>query len=59
MPLVELGLAALYIWTIVESVRYEVYFSLPFLLLFLVGFLYVGLMSMLQSFVQLRRRITA
>ncbi|MBS2027338.1 MAG: glycosyltransferase family 2 protein [Deltaproteobacteria bacterium] len=49
LPWVELGFGAyltLAVWFALDN---EIWFSLPFLVLFQVGFLYVGLMSLLQG----------
>jgi hypothetical protein len=49
LPWVELGFGAyltLAVWFALEN---EIWFSLPFLVLFQVGFVYVGLMSLLQG----------
>ncbi|MFN3199828.1 MAG: cellulose synthase family protein [Bradymonadia bacterium] len=59
MPFIELGLGLLYTWTLAVCVHHEVYFSIPFLMLFQVGFMYVGLMSLLQSFLVARRAASA
>jgi cellulose synthase/poly-beta-1,6-N-acetylglucosamine synthase-like glycosyltransferase len=48
-PYVELGLAAYFAFTTVYSVRAENYLTLPFLLLFLVGYSYMGMMSLFQT----------
>jgi cellulose synthase/poly-beta-1,6-N-acetylglucosamine synthase-like glycosyltransferase len=44
-PVVELAIAAYLGYGVVYLIQREVYYSLPFLLLFQSGFLYVGLMS--------------
>jgi cellulose synthase/poly-beta-1,6-N-acetylglucosamine synthase-like glycosyltransferase len=49
LPLIELAFAGyltLAVWFALDN---EIWFSLPFLVLFQVGFLYVGLMSLLQG----------
>jgi len=48
-PLVELALAAYMTYGVVYLVQREVYYSLPFLVLFQVGFLYVGLASVYEG----------
>jgi cellulose synthase/poly-beta-1,6-N-acetylglucosamine synthase-like glycosyltransferase len=48
-PLVELGLAAYMTYGIAFVIEKGVYYSLPFLLLFQLGFGYVGAMSMLEG----------
>jgi cellulose synthase/poly-beta-1,6-N-acetylglucosamine synthase-like glycosyltransferase len=48
-PLIELGLSAYLAYGVVFAVERGVIYSLPFLLLFQVGFGYVGLMSVFQG----------
>lgn len=48
-PLVELGLAAYMTYGIVFVVERGVYYSLPFLMLFQLGFGYVGAMSVIEG----------
>ena len=48
-PYVELGLAAYFAFTTVYSVRAGNYLTLPFLLLFLIGYSYMGMMSLFQT----------
>jgi cellulose synthase/poly-beta-1,6-N-acetylglucosamine synthase-like glycosyltransferase len=48
-PIVELALAAYMTYGVVYLVEREVYYSLPFLLLFQVGFGYVGLASIYEG----------
>jgi hypothetical protein len=48
-PLVELALAAYMTYGVVYLIQREVYYSLPFLVLFQVGFLYVGLASVYEG----------
>jgi cellulose synthase/poly-beta-1,6-N-acetylglucosamine synthase-like glycosyltransferase len=48
-PLVELGLAAYFTFAVLWVLDHEVYSSLPFLLLFQLGFGYVGLTSVLDG----------
>jgi cellulose synthase/poly-beta-1,6-N-acetylglucosamine synthase-like glycosyltransferase len=48
-PYVELVLAAYFAFTTVYSVRAENYLTLPFLLLFLIGYSYMGMMSLFQT----------
>ena len=49
LPLVELALAAYFSLAILYAVRMNLWASLPFLLLFLFGYGYIGTMSLLQS----------
>jgi cellulose synthase/poly-beta-1,6-N-acetylglucosamine synthase-like glycosyltransferase len=48
-PIVELALAAYMTYGVVYLIEREVYYSLPFLLLFQAGFLYVGLSSVYEG----------
>ncbi|HEX9243847.1 MAG TPA: cellulose synthase family protein [Anaeromyxobacter sp.] len=48
-PIVELGLAAYLGYGVLYLIEREVYYSLPFLLLFQSGFLYVGLASAYEA----------
>jgi cellulose synthase/poly-beta-1,6-N-acetylglucosamine synthase-like glycosyltransferase len=48
-PIVELALAAYMTYGVVYLVEREVYYSLPFLVLFQAGFAYVGLMSVYEG----------
>jgi hypothetical protein len=49
VPIVELSLAAYFLFTTVYSVTVENYLTTPFLLLFLVGYSYIGMMSLFQT----------
>ncbi len=49
IPVVELGLAAYFLFTVAYSFVIENYLTTPFLLLFLAGYGYVGTMSLLQA----------
>ncbi len=48
-PLVELALAAYMTYGVIYLVRREVYYSIPFLVLFQVGYAYVGLSSIYEG----------
>ena len=48
-PYVELGLAAYFVFATAYSYRVENYLTVPFLLLFLVGYSYMGMMSLFQT----------
>ncbi|MEZ4436809.1 MAG: glycosyltransferase [bacterium] len=48
LPVVELLLAGLYTWSIVECARRGLWAAVPFIMLFQLGFLYTGLMSLFQ-----------
>ncbi len=49
IPLVELTLAAYFLGTIVYSFQIQNYLTTPFLALFLIGYAYMGSMSLLQT----------
>jgi cellulose synthase/poly-beta-1,6-N-acetylglucosamine synthase-like glycosyltransferase len=49
-PLVEVGLGLYFTFTVFYALSNGIYGSLPFLLLFQTGFLYTGLLSLLQQF---------
>ena len=48
-PLVEIGLGLYFSMTVFYALAYGIYGSLPFLVLFQVGFLYMGLTSVVQQ----------
>ena len=49
VPWIELGLGAYFAWTIWYAVSTENFFTVPFLLLFVFGYWYTGLLSLLQG----------
>jgi len=49
-PLIELGLGLYFTATVFYALTNQIYGTLPFLMLFQVGFLYTGLLSILQQF---------
>jgi cellulose synthase/poly-beta-1,6-N-acetylglucosamine synthase-like glycosyltransferase len=49
-PFIELGLGLYFTATVVYALSHGIYGTLPFLVLFQFGFLYMGLMSILQQF---------
>ena len=49
-PLIEVGLGLYFTGTVFYALSYQIYGSLPFLMLFQVGFLYTGLLSIVQQF---------
>jgi hypothetical protein len=49
-PLIELGLGFYFTATVFYALANGIYGTLPFLVLFQVGFLYVGLLSIVQQF---------
>jgi hypothetical protein len=58
MPYIEIGLGLYFAATVVYSIQNQNYFTVPFLLLFVWGYLYTGLMSLCQgTFGRLRSRV--
>ncbi|MBV9609029.1 MAG: glycosyltransferase family 2 protein [Acidobacteria bacterium] len=49
VPWIELGIGAYFAWTVVYAMTNENYITVPFLLLFVLGYWYTGLMSLLQG----------
>lgn len=49
VPWIELGLGAYFAWTVWYAVTTENFFTVPFLLLFVFGYWYTGLLSLLQG----------
>ena len=49
-PLVELGLGLYFTWTVFYALANQIYGTVPFLMLFQVGFLYTGLLSIVQQY---------
>ncbi len=49
-PIIELGLGLYFTGTVFYALVNQIYGTLPFLMLFQVGFLYTGLLSILQQF---------
>ena len=49
IPLIELGLAGYFLFTILYSFSIENYLTCPFLALFFVGYMYMAMMSLLQT----------
>jgi hypothetical protein len=49
-PLVELALGLYFTWTVFYALANQIYGTLPFLILFQVGFLYMGLISVVQQY---------
>ena len=49
-PLVELLLGLYFTWTVFYALANQIYGTLPFLVLFQVGFLYTGLLSIVQQY---------
>lgn len=53
LPVLELSFAAYFVFAVYYAFRSHIYATIPFLLIFLVGYAYIGGMSMLQG--QLKR----
>jgi hypothetical protein len=49
IPIIELGLAGYFLFTLIYSLSMENYLTMPFLLLFLMGYSYMGTMSLFQT----------
>jgi cellulose synthase/poly-beta-1,6-N-acetylglucosamine synthase-like glycosyltransferase len=49
-PLIELALGLYFTWTVFYALANQIYGTLPFLVLFQIGFLYTGLMSIVQQY---------
>ena len=49
VPWVELGLGCYFAYTVWYAVSTENFFTVPFLLLFVLGYWYTGLLSLLQG----------
>jgi cellulose synthase/poly-beta-1,6-N-acetylglucosamine synthase-like glycosyltransferase len=49
-PLVELMLGLYFTWTVFYALANQIYGTVPFLVLFQIGFLYTGLMSIVQQY---------
>jgi cellulose synthase/poly-beta-1,6-N-acetylglucosamine synthase-like glycosyltransferase len=49
-PLIELALGLYFTWTVFYALTNQIYPTLPFLMLFQIGFLYTGLLSIFQQF---------
>src|SRR6478609_4133189 len=49
-PLVELALGLYFTWTVFYALANGIYATIPFLVLFQVGFLYTGLLSIMQQY---------
>jgi hypothetical protein len=49
-PLIELALGLYFTWTVFYALANQIYGTLPFLCLFQIGFLYTGLLSIVQQY---------
>jgi hypothetical protein len=57
IPIIELGLAGYFLFTLIYSLTMENYLTTPFLMLFFMGYSYMGTMSLFQT--PLRRLASA
>jgi cellulose synthase/poly-beta-1,6-N-acetylglucosamine synthase-like glycosyltransferase len=51
-PLIELALGLYFTWTVFYALASQIYATVPFLMLFQIGFLYTGLVSLVQQFAE-------
>jgi cellulose synthase/poly-beta-1,6-N-acetylglucosamine synthase-like glycosyltransferase len=51
-PLVELALGLYFTWTVFYALASQIYATVPFLVLFQIGFLYTGLLSLIQQYAE-------
>jgi cellulose synthase/poly-beta-1,6-N-acetylglucosamine synthase-like glycosyltransferase len=51
-PLIELALGLYFTWTVFYALANQIYGTVPFLVLFQIGFLYTGLLSVIQQFAE-------
>src|SRR5215203_1138858 len=51
-PLIELSLGLYFTWTVFYALASQIYATVPFLVLFQIGFLYTGLLSLVQQFAE-------
>ena len=51
-PFVELALGLYFTWTVFYALANQIYATLPFLVLFQIGFLYTGLVSIVQQYAE-------
>jgi cellulose synthase/poly-beta-1,6-N-acetylglucosamine synthase-like glycosyltransferase len=49
-PFIELALGLYFTWTVFYAIANQIYGTLPFLFLFQIGFLYTGLLSIVQQY---------
>ena len=49
-PIIELALGLYFTWTVFYALANQIYGTLPFLMLFQIGFLYTGLLSIMQQY---------
>ena len=58
-PLIELALGLYFTWTVFYALANQIYGTLPFLVLFQIGFLYTGLLSIVQQYTGDREVVAA
>ena len=51
-PFIELALGLYFTWTVFYALANQIYATLPFLVLFQIGFLYTGLVSIVQQYAE-------
>jgi cellulose synthase/poly-beta-1,6-N-acetylglucosamine synthase-like glycosyltransferase len=51
-PLIELALGLYFTWTVFYALASQIYATVPFLVLFQIGFLYTGLVSLVQQYAE-------
>jgi hypothetical protein len=49
VPWIELGIGCYFAWTVYYAISTENFFTVPFLVLFVFGYWYTGLLSLLQG----------
>lgn len=59
VPFIEIGLGLYFIWTVVYAIQNQNVFTVPFLVLFVWGYLYTGLMSLGQHYMDRLRPSSA
>ena len=59
IPWIELAIGSYFAWTVWYALSTENYFTVPFLLLFVFGYWYTGLLSLLQGRFERNRRGTS
>ncbi|HSK08354.1 MAG TPA: hypothetical protein VK911_02165, partial [Vicinamibacterales bacterium] len=49
-PVIEVALGLYFTWTVFYALANQIYATVPFLMLFQIGFLYTGVLSVVQQF---------
>ena len=49
-PIIEVALGLYFTWTVFYALANQIYATVPFLMLFQIGFLYTGVLSVVQQF---------